>query len=1177
MKKFAAVLVTLLIVLAVSGVAAAESGKCGENLTWTLEDTGLLTISGTGDMDDYPVSSDKRSPWYDHRKSVEAVVIENGVEGIGASAFRNCTNLTRVVLPQTLRHIGEDAFYYCVSLAAIDLPENLQSIGEGALSYCHSLKMIRIPKATTSIGEEIAGVSGVESIIFEGISVIPKKSFVNSFSLKEIVLPKTVTRIEDWAFDACDSLERVYYSGTEAQREKIVIVGDRQKQMFDSLQWICCTAEGSCGTNLHWQLFGRTRLVISGTGSMKNYSAAAPAPWAAYAPEITEVILSDNMESIGAYAFSDCSNLEYVSTSYDFQGRKGAYLPEGLTEIGAAAFKGCSSLVNIFLPKDVDKIGTAAFMGCSFITSISLPEDIIEIDEAVFAGCSSLRRVDIPENVTTIGMSAFNGCSALETIVLPESVWFIGRHAFESCSKLEQIVLAEGNEVLCEGTFEGCSALKAVTLPLSLVSIEENAFRGSALQKVYYRGTAQQREQIEIGAGNEQLSDAEWICIAKGGVCGEELTWALDEEWTLTFSGHGRMDDYSQSRVSPWAAYAAQVKTLVIGEGVESLGDYSLAGCGELTELPLPEGMTQIGNHALQGCGKVTQIFIPASLTHVDAQVLSDLTGLQTIQVDEDNPVYYEKYHYLFERETDVLIKGTNVGVFWLDGVYEFGDYAFAGCTGIGGFGLTREVKRIGDHAFEGCTGLTEFKQAWGTMERIGDYAFSGCTNLETLGMNRKRVTSIGTRAFENCRALTWVELTDTQSMGAYAFAGCTALETVTLPSTLKTISRGAFSGCTGLQSISLPEGVESIEPYAFSRSGVQHISLPKTLTGIENQAFAESSLQEIEIPDSVTAIGLHAFDSCGSLTKVTLPGSITTIAEGAFQYCTELREVDIADGITGIAKDAFWHCPSLEHLVLPGSMAEIKPEAFGQCERLKTVDFWGTPAQMKTITMGKNNEALVNADWNFRGTCGDDLLWTLEVRKDHGLLRITGTGRMMEYTSADAAPWASAERINEVVIGADVESISAYAFAGCAALQKVTVNGMKTAYEGDVFDTPLTICCYRGSTAAAFAKANNLRIEYLDAGTAILKLPSGLETIGSEAFVGISAAEVIIPDGVICISSRAFAVCCSLEYVFIPDSVTDIAEDAFEGSTGFTIICSDDSTAAAFANHMLLPHRTTR
>lgn len=1176
MKKFAAVLVTLLIVLAVSGVAAAESGKCGENLTWTLEDTGLLTISGTGDMDDYPHSDGKRSPWYDHRNSVEAVVIENGVEGIGASAFRNCTNLTRVVLPQTLRHIGEDAFNNCVSLAAIDLPENLQSIGEGAFSYCYSLKMLRIPKATTSIGEGIADVSGVESIIFEGISVIPKKSFVFSFSLKEIVLPKTVTRIEDWAFDGgCDSLERVYYSGTEAQREKIVIVGDSQKQMFDNLQWICCTSEGSCGTNLHWQLFGSTRLVITGTGSMNNYSADAPAPWAAYAPDITEVILSDNMESIGAYAFSDCSNLEYVSTSYDFQGRKGAYLPEGITEIGAAAFKGCSSLVNIFLPKDVDKIGTAAFMGCSFITSISLPEDIIEIDEAVFAGCSSLRRVDIPENVTTIGMSAFNGCSALETIALPESVWFIGRHAFESCSKLEQIVLAEGNEVLCEGTFDGCSALKTVTLPLSLVSIEENAFRGSALQKVYYRGTAQQREQIEIGAGNEQLSDAEWICIAKGGVCGEELTWALDEEWTLTFSGHGRMDDYSQSRVSPWAAYAAQVKTLVIGEGVESLGDYALAGCGELTELILPEGMTQIGNHALQGCGKVTQIFIPASLTHVDAQVLSDLTGLQTIQVDEDNPVYYEKYHYLFERETDVLIKGTNVGVYWLDDVYEFGDYAFAGCTGIGGFGLLREVKRIGDHAFEGCTGLTEFKQAWGTMERIGDYAFSGCTNLETLGMYRKCVTSIGTRAFENCEALTRIELIDTQSMGSYAFAGCTALETVSLPSTLKTIGMGAFSGCTGLQSISLPEGVETIEPYAFSRSGVQHISLPKTLTGIENQAFAESSLQEIEIPDGVTAIGFSAFDSCDSLTKVSLPGSIASIADSTFAYCTALREIDISDGVMGIARYAFWHCSSLEHLTLPGSMAEIKPDAFTQCESLKTVDFWGTPAQRKTITMGKNNDALVNADWNFRGTCGDDLLWTLEARKDHGLLRITGTGRMTEYTSADELPWASAEQINEVDIGADVESIGTDAFAGCASLQKVTVNGMNTTIEGNVI--PLTICCYRGSTAAAYAKANKLRIEYLDASTAILKLPSGLETIGSEAFVGISATDVIIPSGVISISSRAFADCSSLEYVIIPDSVTDIAEDAFEGNTGFIIICSDDSAAAAFANSVQLPHSTTK
>ena len=156
MKKFAAVLLTLLLVLMLSSALAAESGTCGKNLTWTLDDTGLLTISGTGDMDDYPHSAEKRSPWYDHRKSVERVVIENGVESVGTDAFTGCNNLAKVVLPQTLRRISGYAFNSCVSLAAIDLPENLQSIGEGAFRYCDSLKMIRIPKATTSLGREIA-------------------------------------------------------------------------------------------------------------------------------------------------------------------------------------------------------------------------------------------------------------------------------------------------------------------------------------------------------------------------------------------------------------------------------------------------------------------------------------------------------------------------------------------------------------------------------------------------------------------------------------------------------------------------------------------------------------------------------------------------------------------------------------------------------------------------------------------------------------------------------------------------------------------------------------------------------------------------------------------------------------------------------------------------------------
>ena len=140
---FALILMTVFVSLGMfsTTASAAEttpSGTCGDNLTWTLDDEGTLTISGTGSMYDYSYSSS--APWYSYRSSIKSVVIGDSVTSIGDYAFRYCSSLTSVVIPDSVTSIGNDAFYSCGSLTSVVIGDSVTSIGEGAFYYCSALK-----------------------------------------------------------------------------------------------------------------------------------------------------------------------------------------------------------------------------------------------------------------------------------------------------------------------------------------------------------------------------------------------------------------------------------------------------------------------------------------------------------------------------------------------------------------------------------------------------------------------------------------------------------------------------------------------------------------------------------------------------------------------------------------------------------------------------------------------------------------------------------------------------------------------------------------------------------------------------------------------------------------------------------------------------------------------------
>lgn len=202
-----------------SGTCGAE-GNNGDNLTWILDDEGLLTISGTGAMANW---NRKGSPWYANKDKIESVMIEDGVTSIGKYAFFDCSSLASIKLPNSISSIGIAAFNNCSSLASITLPNSISSIGELAFYYCSSLTSITIPNSVTNIEKyAFCGCSMLASItISNSVTSIADSAFESCTRLKSITIPNNVISIGKNTFYDCFGLTSVIYLGNTEQWNNI--------------------------------------------------------------------------------------------------------------------------------------------------------------------------------------------------------------------------------------------------------------------------------------------------------------------------------------------------------------------------------------------------------------------------------------------------------------------------------------------------------------------------------------------------------------------------------------------------------------------------------------------------------------------------------------------------------------------------------------------------------------------------------------------------------------------------------------------------------------------------------------------------------------------------------------------------------------------------------------------
>lgn len=327
MKRFISLFMTVIMIFSVviSTDMLSVSATDNSNIKWSFDSkTGTLTISGTGEMDDYVWSSDV--PWYRYMRNISSVTINKGitsigkcafwgcssltsitisssvttisswafnscssltnitipnsVTSIGKSAFEDCKNLKKIIIPNNVIFIGDAAFWNCFSLEKVDILSSVKTIGKSAFRYCSSLKSVTISNSVTFIDNfAFSYCTSLKSVtIPNSVNSIGKYAFKGCTSLKSITIPKSVTSIGNHAFEDCSNLKDIYYEGTKSQWEKLDINLDEnitihyEKKDNSSSDKPTQKAKFTLGKNNNSYYHSNENISKSGFKGVKDYS-----------------------------------------------------------------------------------------------------------------------------------------------------------------------------------------------------------------------------------------------------------------------------------------------------------------------------------------------------------------------------------------------------------------------------------------------------------------------------------------------------------------------------------------------------------------------------------------------------------------------------------------------------------------------------------------------------------------------------------------------------------------------------------------------------------------------------------------------------------------------------------------------------------------------------------------
>ena len=635
----------------------------------------------------------------------EVIITEDS--SIDYGAFSNCKSLTSVTIGDSVTNIGESAFSNCESLTSVTIGDSVTSIGEYAFNGCPNIKSLN----TTDIASWC-------NISFGNSSANPlyyaKELYLNGDLVTKLVIPDNVTTISEGAFSNCTSLTSVTIP------DSLISIGYdafsgclniKSINITDIASW-CNISFGNSSAN---PLYYAKKLYLDGN-------------------LVTELVIPDNVKSIGSYAFYNVINLTSVT------------IPNNVKSIKGSAFLDCDRLIIYceatskpsgwdfdwndsnrpvvwdFANNDVADNGYIYTILNG--TRYCIKDGMATVEQQI----ENVTELNIPSNITCKGISykvtsvgdrAFYNCTSLTSVTIPNSVTSIGEYAFYFCG-ITSITIPNSVTSIGEYAFAGCTSLTSVTIPNSVTSIGKGAVGGTGLTSITIPF---------VGATKDGTSNTHFGYI------------------------------FGYSSYAHYNVYVPSCLKEVIITGGSIIDSHAFENCSNLTSVTIPNNITDIYAHAFENCSNLTSMTIPDSVKYIDSYAFYECTSLTSVTIGKN--------------------------------VTSIGAYAFFDCTSLTSITIPDSVTSIGRYAFYYCTSLTSITIPFvgatkdGTSNTHFGYIFGAVSymyNNDYVPSSLKEViitggTTVSYHAFEYCSNLTSVIIPDSvTSIGNGAFLGCKSL-----------------------------------------------------------------------------------------------------------------------------------------------------------------------------------------------------------------------------------------------------------------------------------------------------------------------------------------------------------------------------------------------------------------
>ena len=524
--------------------------------------------------------------FYNDAQLEELTFTGTAIQSIFAEAFRNCTNLQALDIPESVTYIGEYCFSNCDSIQTLTIPDSVTICTNGAFAFCDGLKEVKFGGGLTHIAGAgdgrypggpyfegngmLYGCSALTNVTLNAaLRSIGHGAFYGCSALPEITIPGNVRTIGRYAFSACGLLKKVSIGDNVRLIDYCAFYDDAKLETVKfgaKVQTISESAFNNCSAMKNFTL-PDTVLTI-GDWAFKNCRS------------VKAVTLPDSVGIIGVGSFAYCTGLESVSIGDGIEEISGA------DNAGYGAFYGCTSLTNVKIGASVATIGTKAFYGCSALPEIEIPSCVSTVGAYSFAECSALSKVDIKNGgVTSIGDKAFLNDKALVTANLGNRLVTIGDRAFQYCTSLTGLTLPDSLITIYGWCFEGDTSLKSIVIPDKVKDLNCGAFAYcTGLESVKIGKTL----AVIGGAGDGRYPGGPYFA-GYGAFYGCTALRNVDFGTTL-------------AQISCGAFYGcSSLASVTIPDSVTKVGGYAFGNCTSLCTVTLGTGVATMGNNVFDG------------------------------------------------------------------------------------------------------------------------------------------------------------------------------------------------------------------------------------------------------------------------------------------------------------------------------------------------------------------------------------------------------------------------------------------------------------------------------------------------------------------------------------------------------------------------------------------------